>query len=390
MATVPGNRAPEQAGGTPALGKNAKSVGHRSSEALFLDRRRLRWERRQTYQRLLDHFAASAGGWESVPGRRQASCGRCAHAEDVELRGRIVDDGATAYPVGVVTCASVWACPVCMAKVMARRSIEVEAAALSWSAAGGSMAMLTLTVRHHRTHSLAELRRQLKRSWRALQNVRWWRELRASMGGLIVRTEVTWGPNGWHPHLHVLLFVTAGVDVGQVLDEIATKTPAAWRSIVGAKFEVAPSLAHGVRVQRLDAGASQYVSKLADEATRSDLKSNATNPFALLDAVADGEAQAVAMWVEYCSAMKGARALVWSRGLRELVLPDVDELTDDELAAIDVDGELLDVLPAPAWLAMCRRKNGRGIVEALAHLEQLEAKLLDEHVGDRWWLVPDG
>jgi hypothetical protein len=38
------------------------------------------------------------------------------------------------------------------------------------------------------------------------------------------------------------------------------------------------------------------------------------------------------LWREYALLFKGKRHLVWSNGLRSRLLPDVDELTDEELA----------------------------------------------------------
>jgi len=63
----------------------------------------------------------------------------------------------TATYVGLQTCGSVWACPVCAAKIAERRRAEVVAAMAAHKAAGGCMFLLTLTAPHQRTDLLADL-----------------------------------------------------------------------------------------------------------------------------------------------------------------------------------------------------------------------------------------
>lgn len=289
-----------------------------------------------------------------------------------------MDTGATAYPVGIVTCGSVWACPVCSAKIRARRSVEVELAALRWAARGGELVMVTSTIRHHRRHQLSDTRSALTESWRGLQRTRRWAALRSGeLVHLINSTEVTHGPNGFHPHHHTLLFLAPGTDSAAVAGELVGWLPRSYRSIVERRCpEMAPTLRHGVVVQALDADAAAYVSKIADEHTRADLKGDAGNPFALLDAFADGEASSIAAWCEYVAAMKGARAIVMSRGLRADLLPDVEELSDEDVAAIEVDGQVLELVPPATWLRWCRLRNEHGVIEALARLEEHERRLL--------------
>ena len=122
----------------------------------------------------------------------------------------------------------------------------------------------------------------------------------------------------------------------------------------------------------LDASAAEYVTKIADEATRADLKGDARNVWSLLDAVADGETWAVGHWSEWYRSTKGKRAIVWSRGLKEHF--GIEDVDDDEIAQQDVDGLVLDVMPSEQWLAWCRELTPAGVVRALAHLEQLAAE----------------
>jgi hypothetical protein len=57
-------------------------------------------------------------------------------------------EGRRAGIEGLVTCGSVWLCPVCAAKVAAKRAEELATVLDAVHAAGGSAFMLTLTIRH--------------------------------------------------------------------------------------------------------------------------------------------------------------------------------------------------------------------------------------------------
>jgi hypothetical protein len=355
--------------------ENTKSVGQLGLDG-FRARRREAWDRRQVHQRFLDHQAALAGSWDGIAGARFAKCGRCVCSDFVTLRATFGEQGPVAYSDGVVLCGSVWACPVCGRKIRFRRSQEVELAAVRWSLAGGSLVMVTDTIRHQRADPLADSLAILKSAHRRLLNDRRWKSLRAGpLAHLIVATEITWGSNGWHPHIHDLLFVRPGFDPAEVVAGIEAWLPKSWPNIVERVGGRRPNLRYGVRAQAIEADAASYIAKIAKEATRADLKGDSRSPFALLDAMADGEAPAIAMWSEYVTATKGVRAIVMSRGLRAALLADVEEKSDEELAAEVVDGQVLEVVPGVTWQQWCRLRNEHGVVEALARLEAWERTL---------------
>ena len=71
-----------------------------------------------------------------------------------ELVGLHVGKGAARF-AGLKSCHSVWACPVCQARIRAARSVELERAALAWLKAGHGLYMATLTVPHWENVRLA-------------------------------------------------------------------------------------------------------------------------------------------------------------------------------------------------------------------------------------------
>ncbi|MEW6747906.1 MAG: replication protein, partial [Planctomycetota bacterium] len=78
---------------------------------------------------------------------------------------------------GVVTCGSVWSEPVCNAKIMARRAVEVGAAIALWQAQGHPVAFATFTMRHRKGQPLASLWDALSGAWqRAVGGKSWYRD----------------------------------------------------------------------------------------------------------------------------------------------------------------------------------------------------------------------
>lgn len=292
--------------------------------------------------------------------RRVADCGMCLGCM-MEVRCTCSGE---AYPAAIATCGNVWACPVCSAKIRTRRASEVESGAQVWSALGGDLAMLTLTVRHHRWMSLPQVLEAVTGGWRRLQDLKSYRELRKLLGGSIKAVEVTVGPNGWHVHIHVLFFVTPGVERSQV-DQLAADLFDPWRRMAGEVLGVEPSKEHGIDLTWVDASAAAYVSKIGSEIANAGTKGG-RDPFVLLDAAGDGEAEAVGLFCEYADAMRGRQSLSWSKGLRSLLGLD-RELSDEELAEQEEGGELVEVLPAGVWNGLVLRGDA---ADYLAEVER--------------------
>lgn len=250
---------------------------------------------------------------------------------------------------GVWSCDRVWLCPVCSARRKAARATEVEGAAEAWCSAGGALLMLTLTVRHDASMALSEVLGAVGESWRQLQNRTAFRRLRKEVFGTIRALEITDGENGWHPHIHVLLFVADGIT--ETVPRLVEGLTDDWRSLVGERLGATPSVERALDVRWLDSSAAGYVSKIGKEVALADSKSG-RDPFALLDVEGEGARQAGARFLEYGLATKGKQSLVWSPGLREYfgLGSEVSavELAEAEAAEV-VEPELLGWVPASDW-----------------------------------------
>ena len=288
----------------------------------------------------------------------------------MEIRHR-PEEGRAHY-AGLQTCGSVWACPCCSERILAGRADELLRAIDTHQRDGGAVLMLTLTMRHRRDQGLAGLWDALGEAWRSassgsrsvrdhLRDVQWVR-----------RVESTHGRNGWHVHVHALLFVDPATDP----DPIGEAMFAAWAKRLTSLGLDAPAAGPGMQIKRLDlanaaAEVAEYLAKgqfeTADEARRrAALELASTSKLArgrnrspmqvLADFVARGEADDAELWREWETASKGRRALTWSRGARDHLLQDDDEATDEELAQeTDNGGQVVALIDPQVWGSIVRR-----------------------------------
>lgn len=267
---------------------------------------------------------------------------------------------------GLQTCGSVWACPVCAAKISERRRVEIKGAMDLHKANGGAVLLMTLTNPHNRGDDLAQLLALQAKALNWFNTDKASRKIFEQMGciGQIKATEATVGRNGWHPHYHILLFVRPGLD----LEALQAALGARWIHAclkVGLK---APSIEHGLR---LDGGdrAANYVSKwgLDHEMTKGHIKKSkdGQSPFDLLRAYQEsGDKQAGALFVQFAHAFKGKRQLHWSPGLKKQF--QVGEMSDEELANKQDDKALLlGTITLTQWRYILR-KEARSLILELA------------------------
>lgn len=155
----------------------------------------------------------SPEGWSRI-----GQCGRAV----VSKEGRVgvvvgTETGRAGYR-GLARCGSVWECPTCMAAICQGRAGELERVCEEWHGLH-RCAMLTLTVRHGAGQDLRTLVRGLSKAWRGFQRGKGWRAIKDRLGivGTICAREVTHGPHGWHPHLHVVLLLKEPIPSRELL-----------------------------------------------------------------------------------------------------------------------------------------------------------------------------
>lgn len=304
-------------------------------------------------------------------GDRLRSCGNPLGQRIRLIRG--TESGAAGFG-GILLCGRGLHCPVCAAKVGAHRSAEIAEAVRIWQDAGNSLTFNTLTMRHNAGHSLRDLRKAVSYAWKSTVSGRW-KAVREQhqIDGYIRVFEVTHGVNGWHVHVHFLMFhqgQTADTHGRAVADWMFTR----WANALRRKgFDALRS--HGVDSKVVtgpsDQALGQYLGKLASAATNvaMELGSSATklghlgsrSPWQILRDAVSGDAVSQRLWVEWLDSTKGWKTIFWQRGFRDQ-LGLLAELTDEQIVAedhdaeviaqIDRDGyrELLDDPPLLAWV----------------------------------------
>lgn len=306
-------------------------------------------------------------------------------------------EGKLAHFSGTERCSSIWACPVCASVIRAERAREITKAVEVHHKAGGSILFVTLTIRHKKADPLKQSLNAVLGSWKKLLQGGAWVGTKRSEGmksrygvtGYVRSTEVTYGCNGWHPHIHALIFTArslSDMEVAAFGDETHTR----WARYAKKATGRTPNREHGTDVQRVDNDGKvlgKYLSKLQDEGknktekwdasaelARADVKRGRDDHFVpaeLLESETDLPApQRRRLWAEYVEGTRGRRAITWSRGLKELY--EVTEKSDDEI--ID------DTESAPVrWLA-----DGLGYDRIRRSDSNLLAVVLEAAERDDW------
>jgi hypothetical protein len=225
---------------------------------------------------------------------------------------------------GLTTCASVWVCPLCSAKISVRRRGEIRLGISAWEAAGGRVVLVTYTLRHKRGDDLEFMLGAMGAARRALKSGRAAQSLgRAfAVAGSIRSLEITYGDNGWHPHYHELLFVAGGVDLAALMVQLLAGWSAA---LAGAGLRDITD--RGVDVRAADLSVADYLSKfghdrawgLDAEITMGRMKQahlGGRTPIQLLAASVAGDVGAGDLWLAYAVATRGQVQTTWSNGLR--------------------------------------------------------------------------
>lgn len=294
---------------------------------------------------------------------------------------------------GVMRCANVGLCPVCAPVIRQKRSMDIDAAQEAWIARGGSTYFATFTVPHELGDSPAVVLDRLRTMWRKMQQATGFRSWKASVGfeGMIRAFEVTYGRNGWHWHLHVLLFVE-----GNKIE--APRLAACWRrqferSGIGGQY--VPKVSFDVR-KLSRRGIGSYLGKVSvewgagAEMARQDMKRRSIGPAQMLELAHDewtqltltGDVTWQRRWEGLEKASKRLRWIEWGKGMRDracvwqmeaivaghelqgVLLSKVEE-TDEE-AAVGDDAEQVVAswhVPASVWRKF-RRAGELGLLLA--------------------------
>lgn len=279
---------------------------------------------------ITDRYICLSGARDLMPFSRTAKCNRLSCGCDISVLKNI-EFNKTAYS-GLQTCGSVWACPVCSAKVSERRKNEVVQALDSHLASAGELYFITFTFRHSRNDDLEELKTKFREALKFLRESKSYKKYKKMVGysGLIRALEVTWGQsNGWHPHTHEIVLADKKVSFQSIKRLLFPE----WVKSCEKAGLAAPSFRRGIDVQGGEKAGS-YITKYGNELAKSHTKKargDRYTPFDLLRSYSfDSNDLHGVKFLEFAKSMQGARQLYWTNGLKDRF--GINDKSDDVLA----------------------------------------------------------
>jgi hypothetical protein len=382
--------------------------------------------------------------WKMSRNARRRECGYKVRTSDgVTVRVTNNTEGRHAGYSGLSSCANVWACPVCSAKIANARQIEIKAALTEWTRRGGRVVLGTTTMRHYKRHQLGELWDGLTSARHAMLSGAGWQGEQRFYGTVMPRiikrgkrageivmetrvpvisvVEVTEGRNGWHVHLHMLLLVSGDVTSDRV-ETMGRALFGRWSAALVARGLPKPlydvsgrgrdfALLHGDVTEALGEYFTKSVygvegsdlTSASMEVARGDMKDahyGHRTPFGILrgmvQLVMTGDVGTRSLvdqdadedlWHEWERVSAGRKQISWSVGLREwlAVLP-VEEITDQEIVDVDAGGDEIHPVTALTWAAIRRGHAGARLLAAFEVSEDAGCLALArwEDAGFRW------
>lgn len=326
------------------------------------DWREEQYELLETAASLLPHERVAACLQYVVPG------------EAAEVRYCAECGSASIHNVAV--CGSVWTCPVCSARINAERGAELARAVSNAQVLGYGVVLVTLTLQHKLGDALGGLIDDLKTAWSDTKSGGSWSRY-CERNGLIAHVtalEVLHGDNGWHPHLHVLLFFNRPMRAA-ARGELECWLSDRYRDML-YKRGVYASERYGVVVSD-GKSAAQYLTKwtqskswdISRELTsrRGKTVKSGRSAFQLLADFRGGDVQAGLLFREYAEATKGVQQLRRSNGFNQVLCVSVELGGEEEPTAEEL---LLDAL-----------ERERAASELVLELSQVQYSWLVEHNG---------
>lgn len=288
----------------------------------------------------------------------RAGAGDCmiAPTEGV-VRIRVSGETGRGHVSGLKRCRSPWACPYCAPKIRQRRAAELTELVHRARSMGHVALLVTYTLPHKAGEPLADVFGHLSDAWRRMWSGRWAEAFKADTGmtGAVRAYEVTFGDNGWHPHVHQVIFLDcAERDADAASVDLWLRLFQRWVGSVEAVCGRRPSALHGIDVEVVHdpdivgdyvAGAGSW--SIGSELTAGPVKitraGTSVTPFEILGSAAVwGCSDAAQLWAEYENATTGRHAIQASRGLYDLY--GVTEASEDEAAAPEAANVVAEVV----------------------------------------------
>jgi len=238
----------------------------------------------------------------------------------------------------------------------------------------GQMVMCTLTVRHRRGQSLADLKKVVQDASSAARQGSPWdrRKERHKVFGVISAPEVTYSLSaGWHFHIHVALLLRGS---SADADDLGSWFVERYMRYVGRKGYTALVAGQDVSVIKNQKKLAEYLAKgvnrnrdlaweMAGQATKNARHEDGFHPFEILEK-ASGDNSMKALWLEYAVVMKGVRSCIVTKGIADTL--GIEPEDDEDKPGEERESEApVGTLPAVTWNALMRRRLASSVMTLL-------------------------
>lgn len=354
---------------------------------------------------------ASKTLWVKSKGKDQHRTCKCNKVRIDSNVNVLRDDSGRTFFGGLMQCGSVWTCPICSRKINEHKASDMRTAFIGASDKGHNIELVTFTFPHSINQSLSS---NLKKLTSARQD--FWRSAtvkRFRSSGYIGRIdsfEITHGRNGWHPHVHALIF-SDGTATAKSNSYLLTRE---WIRCL-FKHGLANALDMKGIERSLDvrdgSKAGEYICKfgsdgdsklvkdgsksvhwdMADETTKAHIKTGrqgSVTPFDMLRISSSTQDEKERLYFrslfrEYSSCMKGKSQIRWSKGLRDFYNVG-EQLTDQEIVELQEERATLKaVITKNEWSELITLETSLNSTEpvrtTLRFLASLNTKNTNEH-----------
>lgn len=312
-------------------------------------------------------------------------------ADAITIRLRGTGESTVASYGGLQTCGSIWACPVCASRV-AHEKAELVLKSLEWAKQENLLpAMIAITASHNKKMRLQAFKDDFKASWEMFSSHWRWKKFKKKYGikHHIANREITRGVNGWHYHMHLLLFLDFDATKSSDETSLQSDLETLWLECLDAhglqgKKGVALNVSAHKNVgetylTKIGITISEKDGKLEYEMTSTENKGKSV--WDILRWSYDGDEEAGELYIEFVEAMSDTNFMTFSHGLMKLI-EDI-ELPKPEIIEENVSMEWAEI--SPYWWLVVRRAGAMGQLLALAsvtrdidHLRGFVWSLMDE------------
>ncbi len=361
-------------------------------------------QKQRTEQRRCFGWAARNYNHHTFGGHtRIGNCARRPIGSNIALKRT---ENGTVHASGLMQCGSVHACPPCAAKIRYQRATEIDHKAKAHLEPGGGLVFLTVTLPHTLSENLADLWDVVAKAWSQIITGKAYYGNKTTTGakeefgivGFIRAFDLTHSPTtGWHPHLHVLIFLNKPItELDDEFWELKAWFRHRWTTRIGNLTGKTVHDTFGVHAESVKnaSGVGTYVSKINMELARSDLKKarayGSRTPFQILEAAIDlRHPNDRRLWVEYVSASKGRQIITITKNLKQMYPPEEVEQSDEEIANAKQEGDTELLINRSVWRHIADR-HPKLIAQIISAQQNEGATQVFRIIHHKlWWTVFD-